>query len=196
MPLQVDTQHNSGYTKVTWELGGFSDDVTRFFDDMHARGVAAAEQPVDDCAAEEIITYPANDCDEETTTKRRGTLAHFLDQRQVRVGEPKASHLPPTINPLDFVIKNILRNNAFIVRMQIAAGKDRLELHNIRLLRKVLPAHTAMFLVLDMPRQADTVDEAMVTDTITTFTGMTPLSDTITTAMMDTSRITLRTVRG
>jgi len=194
VPLIVDAAHASGYTKVTWGLGGFATDVAQFFDDMHTRGVLAAGQPVDGCAADELMQYPASDCDEEGATARRGTLAHFLDHRQTRVGEPTAAHLPLTINPLEFLAKNILRNNAFIVRMQISAGKDRLELHNIRLLRKVLPAHTAMILILDMPRQRDIVTDDILSETITTFTGMTPISDTITTAMMDASRVSLRVV--
>jgi hypothetical protein len=39
VPLQVQTNVN-GFTKVVWALGGFSADITTFFNDLHSRGVA------------------------------------------------------------------------------------------------------------------------------------------------------------
>lgn len=195
VPLVVNERHPSGYTKVTWDLGGFPLDVEQFFDDLHARGVEEAERPLDDCETLKTVRYPASDCDEVELLGRRGTLAHLLDKRVEQVGEPKATHLPATINPLKFLIQNVLRNNAFIVRVRAAStGSGGVGLHNIRLLRKVAPPHTAMILVVDLTAAKDSVTVNNVTEQVSTFVGMEPLSDTVDT--VNDARVTIRVING
>lgn len=196
VPLIVDEHHPSGYTKVSWSLGGFPLDVDHFFDEMHARGVVEASIPVDECdLPTKTIRYPVNNCDEQEIIGRRGTLAHYLDLRPNQTGEPTASQLPRTINPLRFLVENILRNNACIIRMKAAAGVKGVGLQNVRLLRKVLPPQTALILLMDLTAVTDSVTVDSVTETITPSIGMTPLRDEVVNMVRD-SRLTVRVVNG
>jgi hypothetical protein len=180
VPLTVITDDPSGYTKVTWPLGGFPADVDRFFDEMHARGVAAAEAPIGDCEECLKVRYPGIECGEGDRFVRVGTMAHYLDKRTVRVGEPTAGNLPLTINPLEFLIQNVLRNNAWLVRIKAShLGRDGLGLHNARFIQRMTPPHTAMFVLIDITAQADSVTASQLTETPTTFTAMAPLADTV-----------------
>ncbi len=195
VPLVVDTADPSGYTKLSWDLGGFPLDVTQFFDELHARGVAEAQRPIDPCETVRTVRYPVNDCDEEEVIRRRGTLAHLLDKRTDPVGEPVASQLPATINPLQFLVANVLRNNAFIVRIKVAAlGANGVGLHNIRLLHKVMPPHTAMIMIVDLTAPAELVTVEQLSEHLTTFVGTTPLKDVVNSAY--DRRLTVRVVSG
>ena len=197
VPLVVDTRDPSGYTKLTWGLGGFPLDVAQFFDELHNRGVAEASRPIDECEElKKTIRYPVNNCDEEETIGRRGTLAHFLDLRTVQVGEPTASQLPKTINPLKFLVENILRNNACIIRIKAAsAGTDAVGLHNVRLLRKIIPPQIAAILMIDLTAAKDSATVDMLNEQVSTFTGMQPLHDSVVDMVTD-RRLTVRVVNG
>lgn len=191
-PLTVITDDPSGFTKLTWPLGGHPLTVEAFFDELHARGVAAAAE-ADPCDTATPVTYPGDDCDTFTVQRRKGTLAHLLDRRDNPTGEPVASNLPRTINPLEFLIANVLRNHAWAVRIYIPhLGETRLGLHNLRFLRKIIPPHTAMFLVMETSPRSDTVSSA-VEDQVTTFTGAETLVDSLT---LGTDRLRARVVSG
>jgi hypothetical protein len=126
-------------------------DIDKFFDDAHAAGVA-----------------------------RNQTLAHLLDTRTNKVGEPKSSNLPATINPLKFLTENVLRGNAFVVRLAAAAfGTNAAGLQHMHLLRKIIPPHTAMITILELQGFKDfvTIEES---ESLSIFVGTTPMSDTIT----------------
>lgn len=196
VPLVV-TNDPSGYTKVTWSLGGFPMDVEKFFDELHARGVAEAERPIDPCdPPQKTIRYPTTECDGQDVIARQGTLAHYLDKRPAPIGEPTASQLPRTINPLRFLIQNTLRNNAFIVRMKAASsGHNGVGLQNVRLLRKVSPPETAMILIVDLTASPDSVTVDKITERVSTFVGMTPLQDEVVNLVSD-RRLTVRVVNG
>lgn len=178
--LVVDTADPSGYTKVSWELGGFPLDVQQFFDDMHARGVAEADRPTEPCAA--------------APGKRRGTLAHLLDSRDVRVGEPTATNLPKTINPLRFLISNVLRNNACIIRIKAVAIGSGTGWQSMRLLQKIVPPHTAMIVTVDLTAPADSVTVDGISEYISTFSGASPLREVV--DSVSDSQITARVVSG
>lgn len=197
VPLEVITNDPSGFTKLKFGIGGFPLDVERFFDELHERGVAEALQPVDECADEELITYPANTCEEETRQGRRGTLAHLLDRREVRTGEPTAASLPRTINPLQFLVQNVLRNNAFMVRIKVGSrGSERIGLHNMRQIRKIIPPHTALLLVVELTAVAESVTVERVQEELSKFVGMETLQDDVPVEMVDDSRIGLRVISG
>jgi hypothetical protein len=195
VPLYVDENDPSGYTRVSWDLGGFPLDVAHFFDELHSRGVAEANRPLTDCKDHEQIEYPANDCDEPTVIGRRGTMAHLLDRRARRVGETKREHLPTTINPLRFLTQNILRNNAFVVRVKAREATNGVGLQNVRILRKVLPPHTAMILVVDLTVIKNSVLSQSINEQVSTFTGMTPVKDQVS-GSVSARRLTVRVVTG
>jgi len=120
VPLVVETGV-SGFTRVSWALGGNPADVTTFFNDLHSRGVAAG-----------------------------ATLATYLDTRQVRVGQPDATMLPATINPLTFLFANVLRDNCLVVGTrpsQDGPGALVPALSLAALLRQVMPPQAAAFIV-------------------------------------------------
>lgn len=195
VPIVVETDHPSGYTKVSWGLGGFPLDVEHFFDEMHDRGVIEAQRTVDECDDGNTILYPANDCNEVEVVGRRGTIAHLLDIRTTRVGEPTALQLPTTINPLQFLITNVLRNNAIVVRVQAnTLGADSVGLHNLRLLRKVIPPNVALILLIDLTVDDDLVTVDNLEESMTLFLGMSPLTDTVST--ISDAQLTIRVVGG
>lgn len=198
VPLEVITDDPSGFTKLKFSLGGFPVDVDRFFDEMHERGVAESQLPVDECSAEEVINIPGNECDDIAPTAiRRGTLAHLLDTRTNRVGEPGPSNLPRTINPLQFLIQNVLRNNAAIVQVKLAGlGRDAIGLHNMRYLKRITPPHTALLLVIELTPAADSVRVGQILDSVSLMQAMEPLSDDAGPGLVNESRFRLRHVAG
>lgn len=125
--LEVDT---SGiFTRIEFDIGGFPGDTEEFWDLFHSRGIA--DPP---------------------------TLAQLLDQRSNKVGEPVASNLPATINPLEFLIQNVLRNNAFVVKIKASQqGENALPLASARQLRKIVPPHTAMIVVMELDITEDEI---------------------------------------
>ena len=153
VPLEINTAHPSGFTYVKFGLGGLPADVEHFFDELHIRGVQFAQQPPNPC-------HPGR------------------AQPETR---PTAAHLPKTINPLKFLVENVLRNNVFVVRIFIPAlGQNHLGLYNIRHLRQLIPPQTAMIVVFELVVDLDTINaEDRIAENVITFTGMNPLKDTV-----------------
>jgi hypothetical protein len=225
VPLIVDTNHPSGYTFVKFDLGGFPADVERFFDELHMRGVDAAETVKEACFYSPIeyasleafpsrivngkkVPYgmtgrvyravdtgwlyrwaPSIDAAPGTyeqivrvpPDRKLGTLAHMLDKRRQPDSEPSERHLPATINPLRFLIENVLRNNVFIVRIDVPAlGQNRLGLYNVRHLRQVIPPQTAMIVIFELAAKTDKINaEKQVAEEVDSFKGIEPQTDTI-----------------
>jgi hypothetical protein len=128
VPLVVETDED-GFTKVSWELGGFPGDVEKFFDDMHERGVAEGE-----------------------------TLAHLLDERTNKVGEPQASNLPADINPFEFLCQNVFRNNAHMVKVRTTSfGPDAVGMQSAKILRKVHQPWTAIIIFVELAHRDDPI---------------------------------------
>jgi hypothetical protein len=216
VPLHVDSDHPSGYTFVKFDLGGFPADVERFFDELHLRGIEAAETVKESCfytpieyasleafpkrgligrvyravdtgwlyrwspsfdtppgTYEQIVRVPPE--------RKLGTLAHMLDKRRQPEGEPTKNNLPDTINPLRFLIENALRNNVFIVRIDVPAlGQNRLGLYNVRHLRQVIPPQTAMIVIFELAAKTDKINaEKQVAEEVDSFIGIEPQTDTI-----------------
>jgi hypothetical protein len=180
VPVHVNTNHVTDYTYVSFPVVGLPADVERFFDEIHYRGVLAAQ-----AAAPCPPGY------------KRHTLAQWLDRRKNPLSEPDATHLPKTINPLKFVVENVLRNNVFVVRINISAlGQNRLGLYNIRHLRQLLPPGTAMLLVFELNAPEDRIrGDRQLTEGTSFFTGMAPVSDTISNQINDRG-VTVRLISG
>lgn len=227
-PLFVDAHHESGYTYVHFPLDGFPADVQRFFDDVHARGIALAQLDQIPCFTD-ALEYPAlrdfpargrlgpvyyasdtqkyyewtpagtyEEIVRLPVVKKLGTLAHMLDKRKNPSGEPTAANLPETINPMRFLIENVLRNNVFVVRIDVAAlGQNRLGLYNIRHLRQVLPPHTAMITLFELGAKPDRIRAPdHIAETNTFFTGIEPLLDTIDDNLVRDAGATLTRLSG
>lgn len=121
--VEVVVEENvNGKTKLSFELGGLPEDVALFWNDVHARGVAADQ-----------------------------TIANLLDIRENPTTEPSAASLPTTINPLEFLVKNILRNNGFLVRVHAdKLGPEALPLTALKSLHRLILPHTAMILAIEL----------------------------------------------
>jgi hypothetical protein len=121
VPVVVETD-DTGYTRVSWEISGFPGDVEKFWDDVHANGVAKNE-----------------------------TLAMLLDVRENPIGQPTAASLPSEINPLAFLIDNLLRANTYVVKVKPGSKlQNRLEFVPVNQLRKIIPPQTAMLLLVEL----------------------------------------------
>jgi hypothetical protein len=154
----VVEENVSGYTKVSWDLGGFPFDIEKFWSDVHSRGVESGE-----------------------------TLAMLLDVRESPTGQPTAASLPATINPLQFLADNLLRNNAFIVKVK--AGSELgspLAFIPAAQLRKIQPPHTVMLLIVELVyadspvimEAAGTSEEAGYEEAVSGFPCM-PIAETM-----------------
>jgi len=127
VPLVVETL--DGYTKISFSLGGWPSDVSRFFSELHSRGLAHGK-----------------------------TLAHLLDTRYNKVGEPQAGDLPATVNPMRFFVEQVLRHHFFIAEIQAASfGVSALGLQHLDMIRQALPPHTAMLCVLGLDAGGETI---------------------------------------
>jgi hypothetical protein len=120
-PVIVEPEVN-GFTKISWKLGGFPFDADKFWDEVHLAGVA-----------------------------KNQTIAMLLDQRKIRTGQPTAAVLPSKVNPLQFLADNILRNNAYLVKIKAGILRtDRLSFVPSDQLRKIQPPHTLMLLNVEL----------------------------------------------
>jgi len=193
-PLTVDAAHPSGFTKVSFPLGGMPADVTRFFDDVHAAGIAAA-QVVDECYTGRVVIYPPLDCDEVEVRRKRATLAQLLDVREQPVGEPTAASLPTKVNPLQFLIRNIYRNNVFLVRIKAnLLGRDALGMHQLRLLRRMIPRSQAAVFLIEISPTVEEIKAEQITETIGTFVALTTAQDEIHASKILDSRAALQSI--
>jgi len=135
VPLRVITTP-TGEVQVEFAVGGAPSDVRKFWNEVHRR------------------------------ERQRGrTLAQLLDVRGPQAATaPSAASLPAVINPLAFLLRHVIRANALLVRLKL--GSERLAgtgLPTISLLRKVLPPHVAVFLLVDLPL----LDDSSIIDTVT-----------------------------
>ena len=138
-------------TRISFPLGGHPEDAEKFFDAAHANGIT-----------------------------RGKTLANLLDLRTNQVGEPTATNLPTTINPLKFLVENVLRGNVFIATLKVGDfGDGALGFEDGHFLRQMIPPHTGMLLLLELQGFSDSVTLGNDVETLGTFTGLAPLSDQI-----------------
>ena len=121
VPLVVESNVD-GYTKVSWQLGGFPADVEKFWADVHSDGVVAGK-----------------------------TLAMLLDVRPNPVDQPTAEMLPEVVNPLQFLIDNVFRSNVFVVKVKKGSQlTNKLAFVPVEQLRKMQPPQTLMLLIVEL----------------------------------------------
>lgn len=139
------------YTRVEFELTGWPGDLERFWDETHARGVAANQ-----------------------------TLAMLLDTRANKTTQPTAMSLPLRINPLKFLCSNLLRGNAFVITVRpVTFGPGALGLAAAKFLSKLIPPQTVCILLVTLEYTEDIVtmdrvgteNTAGCTEDVRTFLG-------------------------
>lgn len=148
-----------GKAEFRFEVSGFPGDVDTFWEGVHARG------------------------------KDQGTtLANYLDKREEPVGEPVPMNLPAEINPMQFIIENLMRNNLFLIHVRLAsfgAGAPGIEMFG--LLRDVLPPHITYAALVELTPGAEAVDlslpggeqESGVEESVGVFLGAGPVADQV-----------------
>ena len=160
------TENVDGKTKIEWPLGGFPADITAFWDDVHVRGVASGV-----------------------------ALSNLLDVRTSPVGEPKAPSLPATVNPLEFLISNVLRFHAFLVRVKVNESTRGVGLKYSPLLRRIIHPWTSMILLYELD-----VDDGEVTlsgsETLSSFSAGELQTDTLDLPTNVTESVQLRQIDG
>ena len=164
-----------GYTKVSWDIGGFPFDVEKFWDDIHAKGVAAEE-----------------------------TLAMLLDIRETPVGQPTAASLPATVNPLQFLVDNLLRDNAYVVKVRPGSQlSNQLAFVPVAQLRKIQPPHTLMLVIVelvyaDLPVTMDAVGSELAPGYEETMSGFPcmEISETVDPTTYVAERVRTSTIGG
>ena len=114
---------DDGFVKVSFEVDGFPGDVSLFFDLLHERGVNAGY-----------------------------TLANLLDTRPAaaKSTDPNPPTLPATINPLQFLCQNVLRNNVMLVRLKTVACAQGVGITAAKALRMVIPPQCAMIVLAEL----------------------------------------------
>jgi hypothetical protein len=121
-PVVVDA--TGAKTRIRFDIRGWKDTAELFWSDIDARGEAGGK-----------------------------TLANLLDVRPVELqtGEPQAGALPVTINPLQFLLDNVLHNNAVIISLRPSDfGENCLPFWTAHYLRRMLPPHQAIFLIANV----------------------------------------------
>lgn len=118
-PLTVTTGV-SGYTRLSFPVGGFEADAEAFFDAMHANGVAAGE-----------------------------TLANLLDVREAPSGQPTAYNLPATLNPLETLFAHVLGASTTVVVVRGGCAGSDARVADAYVLRRLVGPHgLVLFVVL------------------------------------------------
>ena len=127
----------------------------------------------------------------QTLGKEEGkqTLAELLDTRANPVGQPLPEFLPATINPLEFVLDNIMKNNLTIVKVRAGAiGDDAPGLGLFKYLRNIIMPHTTFIVYVEIVADTDTIDlsqagdeeQAGVVEDTTRFNGIVPDAEVLT----------------
>lgn len=184
VPLEVDENHPSGYTFVKFPVAGLPQDVRHFFDELHARGLENLPDPNQPICANQ--------------PPRQGTLAHILSRRGPNMGEPTAEDLPATINPLKFIVENVLRNNTFLVSVRVSSlGKNHLGLYNIRHIRQLLPPYMALLISYTLDGQNDAISpEDAIKEALQPFNAAEPLEDPVAEILVQDRGVTVKTISG
>lgn len=165
-----------GRTRIEFELGGFPEDVATFWDEVHARGLADGS-----------------------------TLANLLDPRVDPQTEPMAINLPATVNPVEFLVQNLLRNNAYLLRIRVSDLTDEaVGLKHLRILRRLTPPHTTLLLVLELAVVDDPVimdspgteDSPGYSEAVSASRNFETVSESIDPSAMISERVTLQYAAG
>ena len=122
-----------GRSVVTFQVGGSDTDIEQFFAQAQERGKESGQK----------------------------TLAELLDMRDAATTQPTPTNggLPATINPLQFVLQQLMRNNLILVKVRVAALPARAPgLQLIRYLRDIVPPHTTYIVFVEIEPEADTIE--------------------------------------
>jgi len=132
---EVDVEYGGvnaeGKAVVTFRIQGYPADVDLFFAKAMEVALATGEE----------------------------TLAELLDLRDNPATQPLPVNLPSTINPLEFAMDRIMRNNLWFMKIRTSAvDSDAPGLAFLRHIRPVVPPHTSLLIFVEIAPSADTID--------------------------------------
>jgi hypothetical protein len=156
-PVVVTT--SLGRTKVSWSLGGNPTDVMSYWNATHTRGIAGGK-----------------------------TLAQCMDLRppNLQVGDPTAANLPTSVNPLGFLIANLLRYHTIVVLFEPSSfGPNATWNLTGASLRLAIPPQDTLLGLILLPALTDIIEMGGPGTSVSTgtleslglFDGVEPLSE-------------------
>ena len=83
------------------------------------------------------------------------TLAGLLDTREEPTTPPSALTLPATVNPLEFLVQNVLTNNALLLKVRCGSLGAGVGLQWTKSLRRIVPPHNYLLVIIEMPELSD-----------------------------------------
>jgi hypothetical protein len=175
LPTAVYTK-DDGYTAFEFPVRGNPGDIEAFWAEVHARGVAADK-----------------------------TLAMLLDPRTNKTEQPTALVLPTTINPLEFLIKYILRNNFLLITLKPSKfGPNALNLNVTYALRRLVLPHigTVVFIALEAETDqinmgiASTTDAGYAAEDVSIYFGNSVAETIDAASLVNDQDVTIRLIQG
>jgi len=169
-------QDSSGIAEARFAVFGKAEDLTAFWESVHAAGKAAGNK----------------------------TVAQLLDTRVNKIGEPAQSDLPATINPAQFVSDNLIGPNLFLIQLKLdQVMVDTSNLSFLSSIRGVIQPHTAYLILIQASVSAESYNigsgdsnEILDSTSLTSSVGSAPLSEAYDAAVSVTELVNLKYTTG
>jgi hypothetical protein len=158
--LEYGGVNEGGKAVVTFRIQGYPADVELFFENAMEIAMATGQK----------------------------TLAELLDLRDNPATQPLPVNLPAQINPLEFAIDQIMRNNLWFMKIKTSAiDPDAPGIEFLRHMRAVVPPHTSLLIFVEIAPSTDTIDLSTAGDDDTPgaaedterFSGVIPTAENI-----------------
>lgn len=97
----------------------------------------------------------------------KGTLAHFLDTREIASGEPTVNNLPESINPFELLQESLFRDRLSVVRIDCDELMEVPDFRNIdKILQFCVPVDNFLVVWVKLPVY-DEIPQVTISETIT-----------------------------
>lgn len=168
LPMRAPIGFPNRLVPIVVEMGPFTKvswelygpDAEKLWEELHVRGMARGQ-----------------------------TIAHLLDFRPQPFGEPEPYHLPSQINPMEFLVRHILRQ-AIVARVHWhRRGIQAQPARDFSSSIQMVPPHTMIIVVLELTNPPETVTMSHDGDTMHSWDGMSPMHETwLHSGVFDSSR--------
>lgn len=119
------TTDNSGFAIVEFPIGGSSTDVDKFWTNANTVGKATGN------SVAQAIRLDSNS------------------------GQPNSNQIPSTINPMQFLINNVLKANLTLIVLKVSELSFISGFGSLVLLRRFVPPHVALFICNEISAEID-----------------------------------------
>lgn len=140
----------NGRSIVQFKLSGWQADIDAFWRKVHANGLQGK------------------------------TLAEYVDTRVNPVTQPDQRDIPAFINPFEFVVNNLFRNNAYLIRLRPETFADGAPgISSMAHLYKYLPPHTTYLIFVEMTLDTEYYQTSDLTDGVEFMPAVEPINDAL-----------------